>query len=71
MSTDLYNTYPTAPTTTPVCVLTVVGTGVEVSSNSTTQPTFTTATCPRGRLVAIVNNGNILSAKAAAAARCV
>lgn len=60
MSTDLYNTYPNAPTNSPVCVLTVVGTGVEISSNNTSQPAFTTGNIPAGSLVAIVNNGNIL-----------
>lgn len=60
MSTDLYNTYPNAPTNSPICVLTVVGTGVEISSNSTTQPAFTTGNLPAGSQVAIVNNGNIL-----------
>ena len=60
MSTDLYNTYPTAPTNSPICVLTVVGTGVEISSNSTSQPAFTTGNIPAGSLVAVVNNGNIL-----------
>lgn len=61
MGVDLYNTYPSAPTNTPICVLTVVGTGVEISSNNTAQPAFTTGTSiPAGSLVAIVNNGNIL-----------
>ena len=60
MGTDLYNTYPNAPTNQPVCVLTVVATGVEVSSNTTSQPAFTTGNIPAGSLVAILNNGNIL-----------
>lgn len=60
MANHLYNTYPTAPNNSPVCVLTVVGTGVEISSNSTAQPAFTTGNLPAGSLVAIINNGNIL-----------
>jgi len=60
MSTDLYNTYPNAPTNSPICVLTVVGTGVEIASNNTAQPAFTTGNIPAGSLVAIQNNGNIL-----------
>ena len=60
MSTDLYNTYPSAPTNQPICVLTVVGTGVEISSASAAQPAFTTGNIPTGSLVAVINNGNIL-----------
>lgn len=60
MSTDLYATYPSAPTNQPICVLAIVGTGVEVSSNNAAQPAFTTGNIPAGSSVAIVNNGNIL-----------
>lgn len=60
ISTDLYNTYPSAPTNQPICVLAVIGTGVEVSSATTAQPALTTGNLPAGSLVAIVNNGNIL-----------
>jgi hypothetical protein len=60
MSTDLYNTYPNAPTNQPICVLTVINTGVEVSSNNAALPAFTTGNIPAGSLVAIENNGNIL-----------
>ncbi|MCG9910736.1 MAG: hypothetical protein MH137_05475 [Flavobacteriales bacterium] len=60
MSTDLYNTYPNAPTNQPICVVAIVGTGVEISSTSTAQPAFTTGNLPAGSLVGILNNGNIL-----------
>jgi hypothetical protein len=60
MGTDLYNTYPNAPTNQPVCVVAIVGTGVQIASNSTTNPAFTTGNIPAGSTVAILNNGNIL-----------
>ena len=60
LGTHFYNTYPSAPTTTPVCVLATVGAGVNITSNNTNQPAFTTGTLPAGSLVAIVNNGNII-----------
>lgn len=60
MSVDLYNTYPNAPTNQPICVLAIVGTGVEISSNNTATPAFTTGNLPVGSLVGIENNGNIL-----------
>jgi hypothetical protein len=60
MSVDLYNTYPNAPTNQPICVVAIVGTGVEISSNSTALPAFTTGNLPAGSLVGILNNGNIL-----------
>lgn len=60
MSVDLYNTYPSAPTNQPICVVAVVGTGVEISSNDPNQPAFTTGNLPAGSSVGIVNNGNIL-----------
>ncbi len=60
VSTDLYATYPTAPTTTPVCVVTTVGGGVLVSSNTNTNPAFTTGSLPTGSIVGIINNGAII-----------
>lgn len=60
LGTDFYATYPSAPTATPVCILATVFPGVNVTSNSTTQPAFTTGTLPAGSLLAIVNNGNII-----------
>lgn len=60
MGVDLYNTYPTAPTNQPVCVVTTVHPGVTITSNATNQPAFTTGNLPAGSLVAIINNGNII-----------
>lgn len=60
MGAALYNTYPNAPTSSPVCVVTTVYPGVTISSNNTNQPAFTTSGIPAGSLVAIINNGNII-----------
>ncbi|MDZ4844086.1 MAG: hypothetical protein SH857_00905 [Chitinophagales bacterium] len=57
---DLYATYPTAPTTTPVCVVITVDQGVDVTSVTSAAPAFTTGNLPAGSVVAIVNNGNII-----------
>jgi len=56
----LYSAYPSAPTTTPVCVVYTVYTGVDLTSVTTAQPAFTTGSLPAGSVVAIVNNGNII-----------
>ncbi|MCF8275756.1 MAG: hypothetical protein K9J17_03395 [Flavobacteriales bacterium] len=60
LGTDFYNLYPNAPTTSPVCVVCLIGSGVEISSPTTADPAFSTGNLPAGSLVAIVNNGNIL-----------
>ncbi|GIV33239.1 MAG: hypothetical protein KatS3mg031_0774 [Chitinophagales bacterium] len=60
LAVDLYNTYPGAPTNSPVCVVATVTAGVDVTSVSASLPAFTTGTLPAGSFVAIVNNGNIL-----------
>lgn len=60
LATQLYNTYPSAPTNQPICVLATVHSGVTLSSSNTNQPAFTTGNLPAGSLVAIVNNGNII-----------
>jgi hypothetical protein len=60
ISADLYATYPTAPTNSPVCVIATVAMGVNVSSTSVTQPAFTIGTLPTGSVVAIINNGQIM-----------
>lgn len=60
LSTDFYSTYPSAPTSSPVCILATVGAGVNITSNTTTQPAFTTGTLPAGSVVTLVNNGNII-----------
>ena len=60
LGTSFYNLYPSAPTTSPVCVVCLIDPGVEISSPSTATPAFTTGTLPAGSLVAIVNEGNIL-----------
>jgi hypothetical protein len=60
ISTELYLTYPNAPTNSPVCVVATVGPGVTVSSVASTDPAFTTGTLPAGSVVAIVNQGNII-----------
>jgi len=60
VASNLYATYPTAPTNSPVCVQVVVHTGVEITSNNTNQPAFTTGNLPAGSIVGIMNNGNII-----------
>ena len=60
LAVDLYSTYPNLPTTLPVCVISTIGSGVLVSSNSTGSPAYTTGNLPGGSVVAIVNNGNII-----------
>ena len=60
LGTEFYNLYPSAPTTSPVCVVCLIDPGVEISSPTTTDPAFTTGNLPAGSLVAIVNEGNIL-----------
>ncbi len=61
MSVDLYNTYPSAPTNQPICVISIVAPGVTVGSTSANQPAFTTGNLPAGSLVAIINNGMIIA----------
>ena len=60
LSTDLYITYPLAPTNQPVCVVCTVGNGVSVTGATTADPAFNTGGLPAGSLVAIINNGNII-----------
>ncbi len=60
LSTDFYNTYPSVPTSQPVCVISTVDPGVTVISDTTITPAYTTGTFPNGSKVAIVNNGNII-----------
>ena len=60
LSADLYATYPSAPTNSPVCVVGTVATGVTVTSLTTDLPAFTTGTLPAGSVVAIINEGNII-----------
>lgn len=60
VSTDLYATYPTAPTNSPVCVVSTVHNGVFVTSPNTNNPAVTTGSLPAGSVVAIVNNGHII-----------
>lgn len=60
LATDLYNTYPSLPTTQPVCVISNIDKGVLVSSDTTITPAYTTGNLPAGSVVAIVNDGNII-----------
>lgn len=60
VSVDLYATYPSAPTSQPVCVVSIVQPGVDVTSPVTTQPAFTSGNLPAGSVLGIVNNGNII-----------
>jgi len=60
VSTHLYQQYPSAPTNSPVCVVTTVNSGVLVTSNTTSQPAFTTGNLPTGSIVGIINNGAII-----------
>ncbi len=60
LGVDFYATYPSAPVSTPVCIVATVHSGVNITSNNTSQPAFTTGTLPAGSLLAIVNNGNII-----------
>lgn len=59
LATDFYNTYPSAPTSSPVCVVSEVQAGVDVTSNNS-QPAYTTGSLPSGSVLAIINNGNII-----------
>lgn len=58
-ATDLYNRFPSASTTDPLCVVVTVYAGVDVTSVSANQPCITTGGLPAGSVAAIVNNGNI------------
>ena len=60
VATDLYATYPSAPTNQPVCVVSTVNPGVDVTSPNAGTPAFTSGNLPAGSVLAIVNNGNIL-----------
>jgi len=57
---EFYIAHPTAPTSSPVCVVNNISPGVQISSPTTANPAYTTGTLPAGSLVAIVNEGNIL-----------
>lgn len=59
-SNDLYATYPSAPTASPVCVVVTVDAGVDVTSANATAPAFTTGSLPAGSVVSVINNGNII-----------
>lgn len=60
VATDLYATYPSAPNNQPVCVVSTVNPGVDVTSLSAGTPAFTSGGLPNGSVLAIVNNGNII-----------
>lgn len=60
VSVDLYATYPSAPSNQPVCVVSTVQPGVDLTSLSSSDPAFTSGNLPSGSVLAIVNNGNIL-----------
>ena len=57
---DLYTTYPSAPTTTPVCVVVNVHPGVSVTSLDAAQPAFDTGILPAGSVLGLVNQGYII-----------
>lgn len=60
LSAAFYAQNPGAPTTTPVCIVNNIGSGVSIESPTTAQPAYTTGALPAGSLVAIVNNGNVI-----------
>ncbi len=60
LATDLYATYPSLPTTQPVCVISNVDKGVLITSDTAITPAYTTGNLPTGSVVAIVNDGNII-----------
>ncbi|MCZ2356838.1 MAG: hypothetical protein LC115_09175 [Bacteroidia bacterium] len=60
VSTDLYATYPTAPTNSPVCVVVYVRPGVNVGSSTTASSAMTTGSLPTGSIVGVVNDGSII-----------
>ncbi len=60
LATDLFATYPSLPTNQPVCVISNIGNGVTISSDTTLTAAYTTGNLPAGSVVAIVNNGNII-----------
>jgi len=60
LATELFNTYPSLPTTQPVCVISRVDKGVLITSDTSITPAYTTGNLAPGSVVAIVNEGNIL-----------
>lgn len=61
LGVEFYIQHPTAPTTSPVCIVNNIASGVLISSPDVAQPAYTTGTAiPAGSLVAIVNAGNII-----------
>lgn len=60
VAVNLYATYPNAPTNSPVCVHVTVHPGVEITSNTTSLPAFSTGNLPAGSVVGLTNNGNII-----------
>lgn len=60
MTTDFYATYPSAPTTSPVCVVNHIFPGVTVGSPSTADPAYTTGTLPAGSVLGIINEGMVI-----------
>lgn len=61
LGVEFYIQHPTAPTSSPVCIVNNIAPGVLVSSPDVAQPAYTTGTAiPAGSLLAIVNEGNII-----------
>ncbi len=60
LSVALYANYPNAPTNQPICVVSTVLPGVDITSFSADIPAFTTGNLPAGSIFGLVNYGNIL-----------
>ncbi len=60
LSDDLYATYPSLNSSIPVCVVSIINTGVTVSSTDTANPAYTTGNLHPNSILALVNNGNII-----------
>ncbi|MFC2175484.1 hypothetical protein ACFLR1_00765 [Bacteroidota bacterium] len=57
-----YTMHPEVPRTQPVCVVCLVNSGVEITSDSVAKPAFTTGSLAAGSLVGIINAGSIIGA---------
>jgi hypothetical protein len=60
LATEVYNQYPSAPSSMPICVLADIANGVIVRSSTPSDAALSTGSLPSGSVVGIVNNGNIL-----------
>ncbi|MDX2001168.1 MAG: hypothetical protein SFW35_01970 [Chitinophagales bacterium] len=60
LASAMSSLYGSAILTSPVCVVSTVDAGVDVTSLTTAQPAYTTGGLASGSVVALINNGNII-----------